>query len=129
MINSRGKCISKESYYKLIYENETYNINDCESYGLVKGPSYTCVKNCKENGKVRVVNKCDNQCGEYYLSDYRRYPYKYENEIYCLSKTDCSNLGKIPSYKNNIYSCEEKDIVECNKNEYYSIPDEKFVNS
>ena len=129
LINSRGKCISKESYYKLIYENETYNINDCELYGLVKGPSYTCVKNCKENGKVRVVNKCDNQCGEYYLSDYRRYPYKYENEIYCLSKTDCSNLGKIPSYKNNIYSCEEKDIVECNKNEYYSIPDEKCVNS
>ena len=129
LVNSRGKCIAKETDYKLLYENENYNINDCELYGLVKGPSNMCVKNCKENGKVRDVDKCDNQCKGDYYSEYRRYPYQYENEIYCLNQKECSDLGKNPSYKNNIYSCDEMDIVECNQNEYYSIPDGKCVNS
>lgn len=127
------QCYLKYSYNKLTYENEDYNVRYCSDYGMVYGPSSTCVKNCKEIGKVRYSNTCYNKCN-YDNSATQVYPYEYENEIYCLNKQQCNNIGKYAYYKNGLYYCNDecdgtKCNIECPNDQYYSLTSKTCVYS
>lgn len=72
-------------------------------FGLIAfNPSIQCVKNCKKIGKVRYTNECLNKCN-YSKSATQIYSFEFNDEIFCLSKDQCYNIGKYPIY--NIYSC------------------------
>ena len=149
MISAQGKCVDscksvgqylgyerncqKTSSHRLFtYNDENYTHDNCLLFGLVYGPSSNCVENCKEIGKVRYTNNCYDKCN-YYNGASQLYPYEFENEIYCLSKIQCQNIGKYPIYKNGLYLCEEctdsNCITNCGEGRYYSIPDKQCVNS
>ena len=126
-------CYLKNSYYKLTYEDEDYDVRYCSDYGMVIGPSSTCVNKCKEIGKVRYSNTCYSSC-YYDNSATQVYPYEYENEIYCLNKQQCNNIGKYANKKNGLYYCNDECdgtdcFSDCPNNQYYSISSKECVYS
>ena len=128
-----NSCQKTTSYNLFTYKGENYAHRDCTLFGLVYGGSSNCVNSCKEIGKFRYTNTCYNNCN-YYNGATQLYPYKYENEIYCLSLQQCKNIGKYPIRLNGNYacsdSCENSDCLPtCGKNEYYSFSDGKCINS
>ena len=132
-IQGSSGCFVNPSYHKLTYKDEDYDERYCEQYKMAYGPSFSCVKNCKAIGYVRYTNSCLSRCNE----DYSRtqiYPFEFDDEIYCLNKEQCYNIGKYPNYQNGIYSCNEvcsgsNCITNCGNNQYYSVPGKKCVNS
>ena len=128
-----GTCQKTTSYRTFIYKDENYAHEKCLLFGLIYGPSSNCVQNCKEIGKVRYTNTCYDKCN-YANGVSQIYPYEYENEIYCLSKDQCKNIGKYPIYKNGLYYCDDECtgsdcMTNCGEGIYYSIPDKQCVNS
>ena len=125
---SRGVCQASYSAGKMItYNNEDYMTSDCALYDRVIGPSNICVKSCKAVGKVRKDYQCYNSCTN-------GNSYEDENENYCLSDSQCRNIGRYPINLNNVYICSEECTgsncnSECGENQYYSIPDKKCVDS
>ena len=128
---TRGACqTSLSGYKKITYNNENYLTSDCNLYDTVIGPSNTCIKNCKEIGKVRIIDKCYDSCGNnlYY------YPFEYNGESFCIREQECFNIGRYPVKQNGKYICKEECSgdecnTECGVNQYYSIPDGKCVDS
>ena len=126
-------CQQTTSSRTLVYKNENYAHKDCTLFGLLYGPSSNCVENCKQIGKVRYTNTCYDKC-DYTNGVSQIYPYEYEDEIYCLSKDQCQNIGKYPIRKNGLYYCSDECtdsncIIDCGIFSYYSVPDNQCVGS
>ena len=132
-IQGSSGCFVTPSYHKLTYKDDDYDERYCELYKMAYGPSSTCVQNCKAIGLVRYTNTCLSKCN----ADNSRtqiYPFEFDNEIYCLNKQQCNNIGKYYSYRNGIYYCDDtcsgsSCFPDCGNDQYYSVSGKKCVDS
>ena len=133
-LNSEGNCVQTTSYRTFSYDEENYANNNCDLFGLIKGTSSNCVENCKNIGKVRYNDICYDKC-DYLNGVTQIYPLEYKNEIYCLSKNQCQNIGKYPTYQNGLYFCNDdcnngvNCLQNCDEGLYYYISNNQCINS